>query len=116
MHTLQVNGPLSDTALVGWTFTGVRTQQDGHSTCVRAESGTPIVTGAALRMAADMKDKPEVSLVLDLGQSGHRFHDHERDQFGEWNSALPIFRTVAPGDPRMKTTGKLLLVPAALHP
>jgi len=116
VHTLQVNGPLSDTALVGWTFVGVRTQQDGHSTCVRAESGTPIVTGAALRMAADMKDTPEVSLVLDLGQSGHRFHDHERDQFGEWNSALPIFRNVVPGDTRLKTTGKLLLVPAALNP
>ncbi|MCP4501404.1 MAG: penicillin acylase family protein [Deltaproteobacteria bacterium] len=112
VHYLQVNGPLHENALLGWAFKGGRTQQDGHYTAVRAESGTPITRGASLRLLAEMTTPTEISLVLDLGQSGHRFHENERDQFGEWNSALPIPRWVTPNDPRVEVRGEMLLVPA----
>ena len=89
LHRLQVRGPLAQTALVGSLYLGQGTEESGHSETLRAESGLPVHSGAALRYLVEMSASPSARLVLDGGQSGHKRHPHERDQFAPWQAGHP---------------------------
>lgn len=111
VHTLQVDGFLAEAPLVGYFFFGDQTEQDGHARTIRAESGTPVQRGAALRFMAEMKEAPEARMILDLGQSGHVDADTARDQFLDWNAGILVPVTTSERALR-ESAGAMRLVPS----
>lgn len=111
VHTLQVDGFLAEAPLVGYFFFGDQTEQDGHARTIRAESGTPVQRGAALRFMAEMDSPPKARMILDLGQSGHVDADTARDQFLDWNAGILVPVTTSERKLR-EDAGAMRLVPS----
>jgi hypothetical protein len=65
---------------------------------VRAEYGTPINFGSALRLFADVGEGGSKRMVIDSGNNGHYGHEHNHNQHERWNNHEPFDVALSRGE------------------
>lgn len=112
VHTLQLKGPLAGVPVIGGFFTSKRTEQPGHGTTIRAESGLPVDHGSAMRMVVELSTPPRARFTIETGQSGAPKEPHAMDQFQAWNEGRPSPIPTARADVEAELEGYVVLAPA----
>lgn len=84
-HYLQRQSPLAQAPIVGKLFKDKKRETAGSSSSPLAESGTPVIYGANLRLQAQMSIPPKINVVLDSGNSGAVGHKNSLDQAKLWH-------------------------------
>ncbi|MCA2978557.1 MAG: penicillin acylase family protein [Myxococcaceae bacterium] len=112
VHTLEFKGPLARVPVIGGFFTSPRSEQAGHASAVRAESGLPVDHGAALRMVVELSDPPRARFTIDTGQSGAPKDPHALDQFPAWSDGTPTPMPLRRADVEREARGTLVFTPA----
>ncbi|HXW59902.1 MAG TPA: penicillin acylase family protein, partial [Myxococcota bacterium] len=84
-HYLWRQSPLAQAPLVGGFFRDQKREVAGTSASPLAEAGTPVRTGANLRLRVKMASPPEIHMILDSGNSGLPGHKNAFDQAELWH-------------------------------
>jgi penicillin amidase len=111
VHTIEFDNPLKGAPVFGWLFSTPPTEQDGCPTCVRAEYGTPITFGSALRLYADMGEGGQTKMVIDSGNSGHYGHEHNNNLHERWTKHEPFDVAVPRDDVKKRLYGWVKIKP-----
>jgi penicillin amidase len=99
VHTLEFKGLLFSAPVIGGLFSTPRTEQTGNHKVIRAERGTPITGGSALRIRSEAGDGTATSsMILDNGNSGHFGHRHMHNMHERWNVGETINAIVPRSD------------------
>ncbi len=83
-------------------------RQSGNSYTVKQTTPT---LGQSMRMVVDFGNLDETLLTLPMGQSGHAFSSHFKDQFKTWHKGEALKRVFSPTAVERATKATLTLVP-----
>lgn len=91
-HYLYRQSPIAQAPLIGSFWRDQKREVAGTFASPLAEGGTPVRMGANLRFRAKMSNPPELSMVLDNGNSGLPGHPNAFDQAEPWHEGktLPL--------------------------
>ncbi|MGH7249767.1 MAG: penicillin acylase family protein, partial [Minisyncoccia bacterium] len=89
-HYLKRQGVLADAPWIGWLFRDKPREVAGTDSAPMAEGGLPVTHGANLRFVAQMSDPPQISAILDSGNSGLFGNNNALDQMPLWHEGQRI--------------------------